>query len=331
MRQVLLLVYMLFYIGLGAQIGPCSLVGDNGDKELYVKVDKMPDQVDLGTKGADNQWVFSGLQAPRTNTYKLTEASTGKYSFHFSGAQKVLKEPLGKEIYYTQRSGKWFAIGEAYLKPESILPEVIMYEIPLNACPPTSVSKPRVISTRYMVDSVPSEINLREVTDASGVLYLPDGIYDVDRTERTATINVGGSTVTKTSYVFTDEMTGDFLLEAVINDEAELTKVRYKSKEKSGSQRVNSADGSLRRDFLLYPNKGFGEIRLDFKNFERGRYMLVVKSIVGKKIWMSSYDVDGDTLIKEDLSFLPRAVYTYSILDDEQNIIVTRRFAIIKS
>lgn len=331
MRQVLLLVFILLFIDLGAQIGPCSLVGDNGNKELYVKVDKMPDYVSLGTKGSGNQWLFSGLQAPRSNTYKLSEAETGKYSFHFKDAQKVLKEPLGKEIYYAQRSGKWYAIGEAYLRSESILPEVIMYDIPLAACPPINVSKPRVISTRYMLDSIQTDINLSEVTDASGVLYLPDGVYDVDRTERTETFKSGGDIITKTSYVFTDEMTGDFLMEAEVNDEEQLTKVTYRSKEKSGSPRVNSADGSLRRDFLLYPNKGFGEIRLDFKNFERGRYMLVVKSIVGKKIWMSTYDVDGDTLIKEDLSFLPRAVYTYSILDDEQNIIVTRRFAIIKS
>ena len=331
MREVLSVVFLFCFISLGAQIGPCSLVGDNEDQELYVKVDNMPDNVSLGTKGDNNQWVFSGLQAPRSNTYKLNEASTGKYSFHFKDAEKVLKEPLGKEIYYAQRSGSWYAIGEAYLKSESILPEIILYEIPLQACPPTHSSKPRVISTTYKLDSVKTDISLREVTDASGVLYLPDGIYDVDRTERTTTFVSDGETLTKTSYVFTDEMTGDFLMEAEVNDEAQLTKVKYRSKEKSGRQRLDGEDGSLRKDFLLYPNKGFGEIRLDFKNFERGRYMLVVKSIVGKKIWMSSYDVDGDTTIKEDLSFLPRAVYMYSILDDDQNIIVTRRFAIIKS
>ncbi len=331
MKHVLSVVFLLFFISLSAQMGPCSLVGDNGAKELYYKIDEIPDIFSLGIKGDNNQWLFSGLQAPRSYTYKLSEASTGKYSIHFKDAEMVLKEPLGREVYYMTRSDKWYAIGEASLKAGSILPEVILYDIPLNACPPTSRSKPRVTGTKYKVDSVESSINLREVKDASGVLYLPDDIYDVERIEKTETFTSGGVVTTKTSYVFVDQQTGDFLMEAETDDDGQLKKVIYKSKEMAGSQRISGGDGSLRSDFLLYPNKGFGEVRLDFKNFTRGRYMLVVKNIVGKKIWMNTYDIDGDNILKEDLTFLPRAVYTYSLLDSDQNVIVTRRLAIIKS
>lgn len=312
-------------------MGPCSLVGDNSAKELYIKIDELPDTYNLGAKGDNNQWTFSGLQSPRSYTYKISDASTGKYNTHFKDAQMVLKEPLGREIYYTNESNSWYAIGEASLKEGGILPEVIVYEIPLIACPPKSKSKPRATASRYMIDSVQSKISLREIRDASGVLYLPDEIYDVDRTERRETVVSDGVTTVKTSYVFTDQITGDFLMEAIVDEDGQLKKVLYKSKEKTGSQRTTSADGTLKSDFLLYPNKGFGEVRLDFKNFARGRYMFVIKSIVGKKIWMNSYDIDGDLIWKEDLTFLPRGVYTYSLLDSDQNVVVTRRLAIIKS
>ena len=70
---------------------------------------------------------------------------------------------------------------------------------------------------------------------------------------------------------------------------------------------------------------------MNFQNFEKGRYSLVIYNTIGSRIWSNSYDISGDTTLKEDLSFLPRGTYIYTILDEYQNAIVTKRLAIIKS
>ncbi len=308
-------------------MGPCSMVEDNQVKDFFYKIDEMPDIINLGVKGGNNQWTFSTLKSPMSYIYKLANVDEGKYSLYFKDATMVLREPLGKEIYYTSRSGKWYIVGEATLKKNSILPEVKVYDIPLPACTPRINARPRVVSAKYTIDTTISKIDIRDTKDASGVLYLPDGIYDVDRTERTMTIKGDGPTEIHTSYVFTEQLTGTFIMEVEVSPSDELTKVIYKTKD------INSTAVSrnLTNDFLLYPNRGFGQIRLDFKNFNSGQYTLMVKDFFGKKIWSNSYSINGDAIIKEDLSFLPRGLYIYALLDGAQNIIITRRLGIIKS
>jgi len=75
----------------------------------------------------------------------------------------------------------------------------------------------------------------------------------------------------------------------------------------------------------------YGSVRLEFLNFEEGRYMLIIRDIIGKEIWRNSYHIKGPTTIKEDLSFLSRGTYTYTISDIDRNVFVTKRLAIIKS
>ncbi len=321
------LLFMLFFMSTvaSAQMGPCLLDEMLREREVYYMVDDLPDQFDLGVTGDNNLWLFAGLMSPRSYLYIYASAEKGKYFEHFPESSMVLREPWGKEVYYGTRGDKWYILGEGNLGADSYVPEIYKYQIPLPACAPERDNFSRSANVKYEIDSVQTYYSIVDIKDAAGALYLADGIYDAHRVHRTITDNSNNSTTE--IYTYVDMHTGDFLLEATLDEDGSISKVIYKT-----SNPKPGKDLSLtKNNFLLYPNSGYGPIRMEFKNFDAGPYTFIVKDITGKEIWRNTYSIIGDITLKEDLSFLPRGLYVYAIKDASQNQILTRRLAIIKS
>jgi len=300
--------------------------GGYNEQDIYIKVDELPGNYYLGQKGENNLWTFTTLQAPRASTYRYTKASDARFGSYFKEADMVVRAPFGKEVFYLKKGAKWYEVGYAALKEHSIDPQIVKYAVPIPSCIPEVASQMSTYQATFESEGQKVVRHYTEIQDASGTLYMADGTYDADRIKREVTYVENGIEVVKTSYIFADQLTHAFLMKVDMNGE-EIDKITFKSTEGGFS----SADVMKSNSFLLYPNIGYGEVRLEFLNFNPGRYQFIVKDVVGKQVWSTSYQINGDITLKEDLSFLARGTYTYTIIDGAQNNVVTRRLAIIKS
>ena len=327
MKQVLIILFLFIQFSLFSQIGPCSIEGGRQKLDLYFMKDHLPDPFDMGSVGDDNMWLFGSLQSPRSQTYNYTIASEARNSSFFEDAEMVLKEPQGKEIFFVNRNDKWYELGYVSTEDNSMDPQVVRYDVPISACTPTSYNRTNAFQATFTIDGDVVTKGYRDIKDATGTLYLADGFYDADRIRRDITINSSGKSVTKSSYIFVDQLTGACLMKVELDDNDKPENILYKTVQAS-SPRPNLIESTR---FLLYPDVGYGEVRLEFNNFEPGYYSMVIFDIIGRKIWSKVYSIDNDITFKEDLSFLPRGRYHYTIIDGNQNKVVTRRLAIIKS
>ena len=326
MKRLLLGFVVLWSIGLQAQVGPCSIEGGEQQGELYFNIDILPDFYNLGSASANNIWSFTTLQSPRTITYRYEEVGSARFFANFPEAMMVLKDPRGKEVFYDRIGNEWYEIGYVTYNERSASSKIVHYSVPIKACVPSIVDKSYTYQTEINIDEK-EVVSYRDIKDASGVLYLPDEIYDAYRTQREITTNVNGSLNSRLSYLFTDQITGEMLMEVRMDQYGAPNWIRYKSKEPV----IDDFATTSTNQFLLYPNTSYGEVRLEFRNFVKGKYFFVIHDIVGRELWRSDHFISQDVTLKEDLSFLPRGTYTYTILDDQQNRLVTRRLAIIKS
>jgi hypothetical protein len=189
--------------------------------------------------------------------------------------------------------------------------------------------------------------NIEYNADATGTLYLPDGIYDATRITQNITreinkfrmssnkwVNVfndfisNNSVLSKnlTHYIFVDSGTGEWLATVFSNPNKTIAKVYFKS---SASNTILSGSTPANQ-FFLYPTVSFGDIRVEFIKCVPGTYTMEIYNIIGKRIWSKEYYVSEDLAIREDLSFLSKGTYRYTITDSAHNRLVTKRLAIIK-
>lgn len=303
------------------------------------KYDALPDPVEMTEDIVENRWMFNGLQSAKYSEYRYEVAEEGKYSYDFPEADYVVLHPDGSEVYYIKDRDKWQIVGEASIQQGNKQPVIVHYQIPLDGCFP-SPTQPRsfygspfeYVNTRG--EKVQMRINIIDGSAYSGKLYLPEGVYDAYRVERSVTydydLSVADIFAKKAfvSYYFLDIVTQELLMEMRLDTDRSVKWIKYKSTR--GSEPVINVKG--RNQFALYPSTSFGDnLRLDFLNFGRGAYTFEVYNIMGKKMWTQRYLIDGDTTLKEDLSFLPRGTYIYTLLDSGKNRVITRRFSIIKA
>lgn len=214
-----------------SQMGPCG-IEDVSNSSTFVKYDELPDQYDLGTASSANRWVFTDLKAPRAYEFKYEPAGEGRYAKHFPDATGVLREPWGKEIYFQFLRGEWYKVGHADLIEGSIDPEIALYSVPLPACPVTNSSRVNLRQTNYQGKVLPVTESIQDIRDATGVLYLPDNIYDAIRIKRERIVKRGGQSTRTLSYVFIDELTKEFLMEVEIINSSQIKKVTYRASNK---------------------------------------------------------------------------------------------------
>ena len=314
--------------------------GHAHDRAVGFKVDRLPDIMELGHTGEGNRWMFSSLKSATYNTYHFSAADEGKYAHYFEAASHVLRSPNGSESYYNQYRGNWYRIGQALLSKNTIEPTILNYKIPLKGCIPILHKATQVYGTNYKLrkqhEGLTEEFvvreNYKDVQDARGRLYLPQGIYDAYRVKREVSfeteINADEAPlelVDYTCYLYVDEVTNELLVNVRMDHADQIETVTYLAAEDDIPSRALVG----KNQFTLYPSTSFGDIRLDFVNFEEGAYYFELYNIIGKKLWSKRYDITNDVTIKEDLSFLSKGTYLYTILDRHRNNIVTKRLAIL--
>ncbi len=81
--------------------------------------------------------------------------------------------------------------------------------------------------------------------------------------------------------------------------------------------------------FLIYPNPTYNYAKILFSNYKPGRYDLEIYNIIGKKIWAKNINLEENTLMKYNFSFLRKGTYLIALKDRYGNIIATRKLIII--
>lgn len=80
----------------------------------------------------------------------------------------------------------------------------------------------------------------------------------------------------------------------------------------------------------VFPNPTYGQVNARFNNYENGKYRFVLANIIGKTIWEQRLVVDynGQTF-KLSIPALSKGIYIYKIINEQGNIIQSRRLVII--
>lgn len=321
-----------------AQLNPCALSNYGDSYVAGFKVDRLPDTYDLGDKGERNLWLFQNLQSVTYEEFRLTRTSIGKFSLDYPEADYVMIAPGGTEVYLTKSQNTWSQVSKVMPQQSGELPMRYDFNIPLKTCFPSPDDRLALYGTTFpwmmaSEDKATVRISISDQPDAQGKLYLPEGIYDAYRIERKVThtsqtenaVNEAGL-VDYNSYIFLDIDTKELLMEVRMELDGSIDWIKYRASQAGTILNTNSGINQ----FALYPSPSFGDnLRLDFRNFEKGNYTLHVYNVFGKLLWSQNYNINSDTTIKADLSFLPKGTYTYRLQDEDRNTIVARRMAII--
>lgn len=333
---------------------------------MYYKLDNLPENIDLLEPGTNLIWNFAELKAPVVHAFRYQSSSEGIYSHLFDQTEIMLKDPWGLEKYYrvTQNSARLMA-EVIPVKEVDGSPLIKIYEQPMQVWTSDRAQEGTQISNGrwyielnewqlnkldingYELVRIDADEEIIEVVDATGTLYLPESRNEVRRMERkkNSLLTVRGKKgdswvdlepallekipldieLESTEYVFINPDQNEVIAQVAVRD-GETISVLYKAREENSRIYTHSSDP----DFILYPSTSFGQVRLDFVNFQSGEYTLEVFNIIGRKIWSSDYYVENNRTLKEDLSFLPKGTYLYSLFDRDRNKLYTRRIAIIK-
>ncbi|MEL6390409.1 MAG: hypothetical protein AAFQ02_09615 [Bacteroidota bacterium] len=337
MNRRLLLILALIPALMIAQVNPCAFDGLSQSRTVGFKEDRLPDNFDIGRPGDGNLWMFTTLQSATYHKHRLDKARSGNYEAFFPAAESVLLCHDGTEIYYKRQGSYWVAIGQAIAPATRGESAILKYQGSLVSCFPDRRNQSIESSVQFawIDERSQEESNIREthkdIRDASGMLYLPDGVYEADRITRDieyysdVDLPKRFALSPRRQYIFVDQITEEILMIVDMDQANQVRRVFYRSDKEIISRTISSNKGQ----FSLYPTTSFGEIRLDFNGFESGDYHFEVYNIIGKKLWSTRYRIDGNMTIKEDLTFLSKGSYLYTVLDEEGNAVVTRRLAII--
>ena len=346
----------------------CLLTSPSNSERLYYKLDNLPEDISVGKPGQNNLWDFSGLRAPVVHTFRYQSAEKGKYFHLFPTADYTLLDAWGSEKYFRSKGSDYQLLAEVIpARNARSQPIIKKYDIPLVLFNWDKLGKKEAYSSGMwsvtleeyelrdfgidQINRLKIEVNedVTETMDASGLIYLPNSIENVSRIKRQKNneitvsswtdgewVPINSSILKKLKievhsyieeYLYVDLKTKDIVALVNMNQFGSPGSVLYKSSDIDNAITYNPDKG---QQFILHPSTTFGDIRLDFIGFSSGKYTLELSNIIGKKIWTQVYTVNRDMTLKEDLSFLPKGTYQYTLLDDQHNRILTRRLAIIK-
>ena len=316
--------------GLQAQHIGEVLLGSMTDDQAFFKIDRLPKNTFLGESEFGNVWNLVELQSAYVESFELKNAESGKSFPTFPAATHLISCTDGSEYYFKQEKESRSFLGAVLSGQKDLI----------------SLQSPLAINIRNSEKDLPSQFvysqhvrsgqvteiyNVAEQMRSKGILYLPDSESEAIKIERIITKNTAGRSEpleTRTQLLFLDEVNLEVLALVDLNESGEVSHVVYKTKD------LTSAAPGPQQDtynFKMYPSVSFGDdIRLDFRNFVPGAYSVEIYNVIGRKIWQKDYDIYGDITLSEDLSFLGKGTYIYSLMDQDRNKISTRRIAIIK-
>lgn len=184
-----------------------------------------------------------------------------------------------------------------------------------------------------------------------GTLTIPGDTYDVIREKRVELTETNleikiGSTIgwidvtdiagldflgvdTTTTYIFYGETSKEPIAVVTVDDEDndEVLFVEYKYNDVTTNVRyVNNG----KPDILAYPNPAIETIRLEMMNLQSGNYKVKIYNILGVEIWNNEYAINGDRIVKIDLSNFRKGTYLYSLVNENGKTISTKRLIVMR-
>lgn len=362
--HLLLFLFVISFNWGAAQAVTCILTDYDNTPSINYRLDNLPDDILLGYVGDDNVWNYSHLRSPVQYKYDYKDSNNGMYHHLFESSDIMLVDPWGTERYYRKGSSGLVTVGiieksndndllvKNYISPLAIPKKEPnrryknegKFEIIIESWENSYLSK----NNRGKIKIIGEEEISRQ-RDASGVMYLPGEVLNVLRTSVKKYVDIEtfeyvedkwqsvessivedmniDITYYQEEYIFRDVTTNDVVCIAYMNNYGQIESVLYKS---SNIETIKVFDKSNSEEFILHPTVSFGNIRFDFLGFEAGYYRLKVYSILNEEVWNKSYELNGDRTFKEDLSFLSKGTYSYTLLDNNGNRLLFRRFGIIK-
>lgn len=347
-----------------AQKGPDFLSGDLKPGNHFFQMDVLPQDIILGEAGEDNIWNFVNLKSPRLYVFEVGGVGALISNRPLPELKACITDPWGSVrclnfnskgdiLLSLERDGNQSDLIKHYNRPLLIhRTGTHMGDTYLSGGSWSlhlSASRLKKMGIYYKGDiTVAGEVTVREIRDAEGLLYLPGGYFQAYRKFRqmNTAINIidteSGISLApdhsiskvllpifeenQSTYSFINTVNDALLAEVVLGRESRIDKIWYRSMD---HQRLTRFNPKAQSDFALYPATSDGNLRLNFQNFSKGTYELVIYNIVGRPIWRKQYPVDGDIAMNEDLSILAKGTYIYSLLDARQTKLFTRRFVII--
>lgn len=165
----------------------------------------------------------------------------------------------------------------------------------------TELSQPRIdVKSRFFpwID-ISDLFGIGELDAQSSVTYF---FYDEDSKEPIVTLNMDKEgNINRADYIY-NNLTSEDLKTAVFEE----------------------------KGLHVYPNPSYGLIALNFVNLDPGQYRVKVMNILGVTKWESTFLIDGHKRTKADLSHFEPGTYLYALLDENNNIIMTKRLVIIR-
>ena len=263
--------------------------------------------------------------------YKTVDPLTGQIELFAYYEEPTLyrKAPLGYQYVYEAESRVPFKIGT------EIIPDSLLDMLPIV---PDSI---KFILVTEREDEV----------DAWGNLDLPNGNYEVLREKTTSStyteieaftfgtwvqvplelIDPTGELIptdTTLSYQFYSDVAKEIIAAVIVDENDAATTVTYRAS--SEPNNIPTIEQGITSVFV-YPNPSFGEIRFEFASVDPGTYRIDVRSVIGKRIWSKHIDVKSPNYThKENLSFLPKGTFLYSIVGEQGETIATKRLVIMK-
>ncbi len=209
-----------------------------------------------------------------------------------------------------------------------------------------------------LIDSIRIRINYQrlEVVDGWGDLKIPGmtmptAVLREKRTEYTTTnldvhsflgwipapIGGGGgggllnflgtdTTITYRYYSNTDKE--DLAVVTVSNDGSSTEQVRFKNIDMLTPVVEFGAPGTA--SVQAFPNPAIQWVRFDCSNLPAADYTLKIFNIVGKVVWKETHYIAGKRSFTVDLEDFKKGTYLYSLVNEDGNIIGTKRLVIVK-
>jgi hypothetical protein len=83
------------------------------------------------------------------------------------------------------------------------------------------------------------------------------------------------------------------------------------------------------REIISYPNPTYGEVFFDLINYPKARYRIEVYNVIGRKIYTKTFGDTSNSDMMVDLTELKKGVYLYSIFDENDKRLTSKRISIV--
>lgn len=220
--------------------------------------------------------------------------------------------------------------------PGSDLPQDILDQLPTQS-----------------IDSLRVTVNIErhDYVDAWGELTIPSKGYGVLREKRTeytdSSVEVKLGTLpwsdvtsfvigsfpelasdTSVNYFFWGDAKEPIaIVDVNPNDENEIQGVTYKFNDTSVDIPYIKRN---QVDLIAYPNPAVEEVRFVFRNLRAGKYRLAIFNILGQEISSDTFHIQGNKTVLQDLDKFRRGTYLYSLIDENEKVMTTKRLVVLK-